>query len=405
MKLKRPSPASVWLLALALAASACSSPDSEGRANLSQGDSAGVRIVVNPASALDRDLDWTIETTPWLELGADPNDEATQFFTIDRVGQMGQVIVVADGGNDQLRYFDLEGNHLRSAGRSGEGPGEFRWLRLVPSFRYDSLVLHDPFLRRLTSASAAGELRAEASVAGFRGEFVAASPSGHRLLASKNTAEVTLGMEEGVVQDRVRYRIYDKTAGELGEVFTEMESHKVLQWRRGTSFGILSIPSFNAKPLAAAGPRGFFIAPGDLPEVREYDLSGKLVRIVRIDGPARRRLDRERYDAHIDSLVDARASELSPAARLREMYGRLPVPDWEPFATRLIVDAAGNIWLKRFGSERRVWMVIDSTGAVRGRFTTPFGIRIDQIGEDFLLGPTRDGMGVQRVQRWSLSRR
>ena len=165
MKLKRPSPASVWLLALALAASACSSPDSEGRANLSQGDSAGVRIVVNPASALDRDLDWTIETTPWLELGADPNDEATQFFTIDRVGQMGQVIVVADGGNDQLRYFDLEGNHLRSAGRSGEGPGEFRWLRLVPSFRYDSLVLHDPFLRRLTSASAAGELRAEASVA------------------------------------------------------------------------------------------------------------------------------------------------------------------------------------------------------------------------------------------------
>ncbi|MEE8060797.1 MAG: hypothetical protein V3T16_03170 [Gemmatimonadales bacterium] len=53
------------------------------------------------------------------------------------------VVVVADGGARELRFFDEGGGHIRTVGRQGGGPGEFEGLGFLSLWRRDSLVVHD----------------------------------------------------------------------------------------------------------------------------------------------------------------------------------------------------------------------------------------------------------------------
>ena len=66
-------------------------------------------------------------------------------------------IVLANRGTYELRWYDVEGRFLWSAGRRGEGPGEFRWLTWATLFEGDSVLAYDSQLRRASIFSPAGE--------------------------------------------------------------------------------------------------------------------------------------------------------------------------------------------------------------------------------------------------------
>jgi hypothetical protein len=65
-------------------------------------------------------------------------------------------IVVANGGSQELRYFDGEGTFLFSVGQEGEGPGEFRRPTRVRRAGPDTLLVWDQSLRRISYLSSAG---------------------------------------------------------------------------------------------------------------------------------------------------------------------------------------------------------------------------------------------------------
>ena len=60
----------------------------------------------------------------------------------------------------------------------------------------------------------------------------------------------------------------------------------------------------------------------------------------------------------------------------------------------------------RFAGERpgSLWTVFDPEGRVLGFVETPEGLRIWEIGEDYILGRADDGLGVESVQVWPLER-
>ena len=78
-------------------------------------------------------------------------------------------VFVADGLNDEVRVFGLDGVHRRTFGRNGEGPGEFRSLYSL-AWVGDRLLTLDPNLGRIGAFSAEGEWlgqqRIEGSVSG-----------------------------------------------------------------------------------------------------------------------------------------------------------------------------------------------------------------------------------------------
>ena len=56
------------------------------------------------------------------------------------------------------------------------------------------------------------------------------------------------------------------------------------------------------------------------------------------------------------------------------------------------------------GQDRNLWTVFDPQGRVLGFVEMPFGAEVYEIGADYILGGTEDGLGVERVGLWPLDR-
>ena len=69
----------------------------------------------------------------------------------------------------------------------------------------------------------------------------------------------------------------------------------------------------------------------------------------------------------------------------------------------------GYLWVEEyeFPGEKRdgvLWTVFDPEGRVMGFVETPEGVRVFEIGADYLLGTVRDELGVEYVRVWGLGR-
>lgn len=92
--------------------------------------------------------------------------------TPDEFGRVGAValgpdrtVFVADAANLEIRVFGPDGAHLRTFGRDGEGPGEFRSIYSL-AWVGDRLLTYDPHLGRIGEFSAEGEWLGQRRTAG-----------------------------------------------------------------------------------------------------------------------------------------------------------------------------------------------------------------------------------------------
>jgi hypothetical protein len=105
-------------------------------------DSAGVRIVSYDAR-FKPPRQWRVEPRPELEIGGADGTGPTEFSEIMGVVRLRDgTIVVANMHTNELRFFDAGGRHVRTAGRSGQGPGEFLQVYLL-KLRADTLIAFD----------------------------------------------------------------------------------------------------------------------------------------------------------------------------------------------------------------------------------------------------------------------
>ncbi|GIW50956.1 MAG: hypothetical protein KatS3mg081_0311 [Gemmatimonadales bacterium] len=118
----------VWLaLLLFPVAQGCSEPPRSGGRWAGQIDTvAGVPVVRNPAAGIwDSETSWRLE--PDLKIGGAEASGPAVFgqvlgLEVDGRGSM----YVLDGHASEIRVFDSSGSYVRSIGRLGRGPGEFR---------------------------------------------------------------------------------------------------------------------------------------------------------------------------------------------------------------------------------------------------------------------------------------
>ena len=88
-------------------------------------DSADVRIVEN-ARPPDGSRLWQVGPEPSLSIGDREGGDAYMLYQVADATKLSDGrIVVANGGDDELRVFDASGNWLESWGGRGEGSGEF----------------------------------------------------------------------------------------------------------------------------------------------------------------------------------------------------------------------------------------------------------------------------------------
>jgi len=91
----------------------------------------------------------------------------------------------------------------------------------------------------------------------------------------------------------------------------------------------------------------------------------------------------------------------------RKLFGSTPLAAAFPAFSTILSDASGNLWVREYDFPREerpapLWTVFDAEGRVLGFIETPVGLRIGQIGEDYILGHYEDELEVEYVQVWAL---
>lgn len=111
-------------------------------------DSAGVAILEHHLADAPT---WTLAPQPLLRIGTLAGDSTQELYRVRGAGFLrGGRLAVAVDGSHELRVYDSTGALLRTVGRAGGGPGEFRFLRAMWVPGGDSLAAYDGRLRRLT---------------------------------------------------------------------------------------------------------------------------------------------------------------------------------------------------------------------------------------------------------------
>lgn len=380
--------------------------DATGRGALVT-DSADVAIVANTAPARGRASAWRIDTEPLLDLGAEGSGPAGVFERVAGIVLLQDGgLVAGDEGAAEIRAFDPDGRLRWRAGRRGDGPGEFRLIASLGAGPADSIWVFDFGLRRFTILDAAGTpLRTlDAGPAISAASAVGRLPDGSFVLretwgSAGDEGVRTAGMRRdpaAIVRLAADGAALDTVALYPGrEVWISVEGGR----------GVMNAPLFaRTTAVALAGPT---IIVGDQ--------AGFAIDMLSADGGKLRSARIEGLDLAIDRNAVARAADAlleqlprAERAARRRMLEALPQPPTRPAFGRIVVSAAGEIWVSEHTPpplEPVDWYVLDPDGRWLGNVTVPDRFRLEAVGEDRVAGVWRDEYDVEHVRVHALRRR
>lgn len=368
-------------------------------------DSAGVAIVETVAAAWrDSAEAWRVDTAATVTIGAQEGDAS---YLLDRVVGATRLadgtIVAADGGSNQLRFFDPSGSFVRAAGGAGGGPGEFEYLRALQRCGgADSLYAFDINWQMKVFTAAGGYVR-QLHIR------PPGQPSPYQLACSRNGTFVVTGWGDmtdptngprlGFYRSMTPLWIVDGAGREVASLGELLGSERI-----GTTGGSRPHP-FGRGTVLAMGPEEIYLGDGTRFEVRRHDGAGRLTRIQR--APAE---DLAITPAMLEAYRAGRLASASEARRpqLRRELDEMPLPEGLPAFTQLLLDADGNLWAKRFRAPRDStaarWGVFAPDGAFLGHVMMPPRFELHEVGTSYVLGVAPDDADVQRVRLHPLRR-
>jgi hypothetical protein len=344
-------------------------------------DSAGIAMVENTTPAWRDGQAWRVEPKPVLQLGQLDGDQPHMFANITGAVQLADgSIAVADAGSSQLRIFDPTGQHRRSIGGPGSGPGEFRVIAAMIALPGDSLLVVDPANRRITIVHAPTGASRSQPLPGDVGLLTPLALHGERSVigyAAMSGFDATPG------RDTIDVFRIDLDTGH-GQLVTRLPGES-RDHPRG----------FGPTPVIAAGPDGFWYGSGDTYELRRFDQDAALRGIARVS-----------Y-AQVPVTAEMIAHYKAQTAEANERFGMpprdLPFPTHLPPYAALLRDSEGNIWVRPLTTELQpVWNVLDSAGRYLGDVELPTPFVPFQIGTDFVLTRGWDDFGVEYVRLYNV---
>ncbi len=380
---------------------------SSGAPGFTVRDSAGVRIVDTGRPALDTRLAWEVGAQPSLSIGAVDSGEADQLFRVTDATRLSDGrIAIANSGSNEIRVFHPDGTHADTWGGPGDGPGEFSGYSptAVAPWRGDSIAAANPWGLRLSLFDSAGNHGRDIALSPPLMDVVDVLPGGSIFAKSSSGLREDATGSSGLVR-------MDEEWGVLaadGSRRASLGEHPGAEWWAilnpdGSILGGRPHPYGRTTVGAVWGDRA---AIGDTEryEIRVFSDDGALVAIVRreaeLDAPSRADLDASLERLYADFPDEARADALAEA---RDM----PLVESYPAFAGIMADRTGYLWVREYrapDAEGPVWAVFDPDGHPQGLVETPPGLRLLEIGEDYLLGWRSDDVQVEYVQIWPLSR-
>ncbi len=368
---------------------------------------------------------YRVPEEPRIQIGSVDGDASAFFGVTDAIRLRDGGFLVADGGSRALKFFDSRGAYVRSVGRAGDGPGEFRGLYRVVELEDGRIAALDVILARVTLFSADGgrdhTYRLPRGLDGTergveaRGLLANGSVVGLREVEGAG-AETRYGDYPGsllVYSSPVVQPVLVDTLGRVSSFLKPIPGTETLSQRsvsRDTETiridgQFVPIPFLRQLLVAARGDRiaigplgGYFVGTFDGDGTMRTSFGGSLPKQVpegvreawvdewvsRFERRSERSEWRGRYEAFLSS---GSASTVLPAF------------------TALAIQADGKVWREAYDPELEEsdpsrWIVADPSRQVgsSGTVTLPAGFRPYDIGPDYVLGVWKDVLGIEYVR-------
>jgi hypothetical protein len=337
---------------------------------------------------------YVLEDTAVVSIGGlDDRPEYQLQYTVGAVRLSDGRIVVADAGSRDLRYYDVNGLHLHTVGREGDGPGEFRGLRTIARVRGDTVVAWDPRLRRASFFDDGGAFAADVALTGW----AAVNEGGRQPPLFVYTIHVTR-QGEFVVEPFLEYNLsryeqpyvthdtipilgFDRSSEHARLVGHFPASQLFLHSRSGghLTFG-------NALLFAAAGD-GVWVGSSHEGVLHAMTLGGDTLRTVGVPF--------ERRPVRPQDVPPPRTGVTAGWANA------MPIPDSMPLLAAARVSADDRLWVQKYRApldERQEWVALDDAGGVLATLSMDADIQVLDIARDHAIVLVRDELDVEQVQ-------
>ena len=355
-------------------------------------DSAGIRLTFSP----DGPTTFAeVDPQPVLSLGGPDASGPTQFYRIQNVhvDPQGRLWVV-DGQSGELRIFHPGGSHFKTIGGRGEGPGEFLRIRLLGSFRGDSVAAWDDANGRLTVFDGEGDfVRTERVPANDdplprafdvfdAGSFLAQIPRVHA--AGSLEAGQILGDSVRLVRVDIENSTQRPQAGALGPLWVWTGRSQIpIPFTINAGFDLLDE---SVHLVAGSAFRVRVFEGGRLAEI--YGVARDEREVSAADIAVYRAFIQEYYtESQQDDYLSALAHPRRPIVL--------------PAYSRLLSAADSHVWAQIYSpdvSAPATWDVFNRAREWVGHVQTPASFILMSITDGNVAGVWRDELGVEHVR-------
>ena len=370
-------------------------------------DSAGIAITENPATLLEQ-AQLLVADSASVTIGALDGAEHEQLFQVRGLRQLADgSILVLNAGTHELRRYDASGRWLGSFGRRGEGPGEMQFpVTLLPIDADTSWVL-DIALRRFHVVDATGAIVGSIPLSGPFSGLVGLVDSTTAITAEPRQPR---GVYDQVLPSTVTLRRVDIRTGAVDTLDVLPGGRQEYVYTQGDLVRSVSVP-FTVMPVVRVRGGAIHVTDGLSPEVRVYDASGELRRIMRVMlDPAP--VTSSDWDAVVEGTLEARTRNQRGESRLaageldrhRKVYAEMARPQHLPFFDEMLLTDPAHVWVRHYSPPGPVqrWIALDSVGRVVARATVPTSLLIRELTREKAFGRSIDAMDVEYVKVYPL---
>jgi len=286
---------------------------------------------------------------------------------------------VNDMGNTRIAVFGADGKYIRSFGRDGDGPGEFRYPNIL-WISGDILAVFDSRNRRTTLFNLDGTVLKICSHTG--------GTSVSEIHPISQERQVIVGREmtpflPGEEVTRTAVITITDAAGDTTCTLTGptySQGRMIMLEEYGLGFSTRGYYSQVAGADYIHEQGKILVYSSDVPELSWYNLEGNLDCVIRIDMEAPHVTDKDRSDIMqmLENALQSATSDQSVAmAKARKKH--IDIPETKTFWSSVQVDDLGYFWLggnPDYGADgdsryRQPYIVLSPEGEYLGKSLLP----------------------------------
>jgi hypothetical protein len=339
---------------------------------------------------------WTLAPQPVFSVGTSQTDSFDQLSNVAGAVWLGDHgLVVANLGRE-LRYYDGSGRYRTTAGRPGEGPGEFALIAWLGSLPGDTLLVFDSRLRRVSVFDPEGELVQVVSLSrtdlGVAPRVWGVLDEG-AFLATWTRPAPRGSDTRGLIRDRGQIALHNLSDG-VTRIVGEGPISETYLILMGARTRLLRAP-FSPAPRYAARMNRVYLADGVTYEVQITDTEGRPLGTARGDKPR----------IPTTEAVKRATLQTLPAGAEETAREMMEAHDSYPIVESMYIDDRGQIWLRAKGPEAVAdhWDVFSPAGAQIAKVRMPPEHRLLDVAEDMAIVLEQGPFGEEIVRAYRLN--